>query len=123
MTQAKTEWEKVVDEQDKCGQLMAVWAILKNGDFVGRVTARTSRTRASTTVTFHMFGAKGVRGYRRMTGWGYDRTGTAIVDILQENEEVLKEVHGMEFPRLKEHVLFNWGLDMENSGYTVVRAI
>lgn len=124
MTQVRTDWEKVRAEQERCEDMMSAWAILKDGRIYGRITARNSHSGATTTVAVHIFGPeKVVNGYRRMTGWGYNRTLTAIVDILQENEEVLREEYGMEFPQLKEHVLFNWERDMENSGYMVVQAI
>ena len=127
---SKNKWTQVLDELDKCGKLMSVWAILKCGEFVGRVTARYSKSGGTTYVTFQMFGwastsgsAEKVYGYERMTGWGYNRSTTGIGEILDANRERLKEDYGIDLKGAYWEIANTWEKDFENAGYKVIRAI
>ena len=129
-TMSKNKWTQVLDELDKCGKLMSVWAILKCGEFVGRVTARYSKSGGTTYVTFQMFicasssgSVQGVYGYERMSGWGYNRTEGGIAEILNQNRESLKEECGIELTGYDWEIQGRWKKGVEAAGYKVVRVI
>ena len=126
---SKNKWTQVLDELDKCGKLMSVWAILKCGEFVGRVTARYSKSGGTTYVTFQMFGwvvqdgLPVLCGYERVSGWGFNRTATGITEILTQNRERLKEEYGIELKGQDCEIQGRWKKDVEAAGYKVVRVI
>lgn len=125
---AKSTWAQVTDELEICTKLLAVWIILKEGKVAGRVTARYSKTGATTYVTFQMFGwvsgnGENVYGHERMTGYGYNRTRCGIGDILSENREKLKECYGIELDAQGWNIQNTWEKDIEKAGYKVIQAI
>lgn len=125
---AKSTWTQVTDELETCAKLLAVWIILKEGKMAGRLTARYSKTGATTFVTFQMFGwvsgnGENVYGHARMTGYGYDRTRCGIGEILSENREKLKECYEIELDGQDWNIQNTWEKDIEKAGYNVVRAI
>lgn len=127
MSEKKSEQAKVMEEIEKCYQLIGVWIVMKGEIMCGRITARYSKSRASVIVALHLFGAaskgEALFGYQRMTGWGYDRTATGIAEILKENAERLKTDFGIELSLPEWNVLNSWEKDINNSGYKVIRVI
>lgn len=125
---AKDIWTQLVDEIETCEKLLAILIILKGGKVAGRVTARYSKTGATTFVTFQMFGwasenGEKVYGHKRMTGWGYNRTETGIGYILAENREKLKNDYGIELAPQDWDIQNTWQKDIEAAGYKVIQAI
>ena len=123
-------WTKVLDELDICTKLLAVWVILKGGKMVGRIVTRYSKTGSTTFVTLELFGwaaknanGTGIFGHERMSGWGYDRTGMGIAEILKENREKLKEDYGIELNGQDWEIQNRWEKDITAAGYDVIRAI
>lgn len=123
-------WKKVVNELDTCVKLLAVWVILKGGKMAGRIVARYSKTGATTFVTLQLFGwaakggnGTGIFGHEHMTGYGYNKTGTGIGEILYANREKLKEDYGIEFNGQDWEIQNTWQKDFENAGYDVIQAI
>ena len=123
-------WIKVLDELDICTKLLAVWVILKGGKMVGRIVTRYSKTGSTTFVTLELFGwaaknanGTGIFGHERMSGWGYDRTGMGIAEILKENREKLKEDYGIELNGQDWEIQNRWEKDITAAGYDVIRAI
>lgn len=126
----KYSFKRVLDELDICVRLLAVWVILKDGKMCGRVVTRYSKTGGTTFVTLQLFGwvekdgnGTGVFGHERMSGWGYDRTGMGIAEILNEHREKLKEDYGIELNGEYWEIANTWQKDFENAGYKVIRAI
>lgn len=122
--------QQVLDELDKCVNLIAVWVIMKGVEMVGRVTARYSQSGATTFVTFQMFvgatndgNGSAVLGYERVTGWGYNRTTAGIGKILSANRERLKREYGIELDGPDWNIANTWEKDLASSGYKVIRAI
>ena len=129
-TMSKNKWTQVLDELDKCGKLMSVWAILKCGEFVGRVTARYSKSGGTTYVTFQMFicasssgSVQGVYGHERMSGWGYNRTEMGIAEILTQNCGHLKGEYGIELTDTGGVLSDEWQKDFKAGGYDVIRVL
>ena len=123
-------WTKVLDELDICTKLLAVWVILKGGKMAGRIVTRYSKTGSTTFVTLQLFGwaaknanGTGIFGHERMSGWGYDRTGMGIAEILKENREKLKEDYGIELNGQDWEIQNRWEKDITAAGYDVIRAI
>ena len=123
-------WTKVLDELDICTKLLAVWVILKGGKMAGRIVTRYSKTGSTTFVTLQLFGwaaknanGTGIFGHERMSGWGYDRTGMGIAEILKENREKLKEDYGIELNGQDWGIQSRWEKDITAAGYDVIRAI
>ena len=123
-------WIKVLDELDICTKLLAVWVILKGGKMAGRIVTRYSKTGSTTFVTLELFGwaakkanGTGIFGHERMSGWGYDRTGMGIAEILKENREKLKEDYGIELNGQDWEIQNRWEKDITAAGYDVIRAI
>ena len=127
---SQDKWTQVRAEVDKCANVMAVWAILKDGEFAGRITARYSRNGGTTYVTFQMFSCassivsvQGVYGYERMSGWGFNRTEMGIAEILTQNRGHLKGEYGIELTGQDWEIQGRWEKDIEAAGYKVVRVI
>ncbi len=123
-------WTKILDELDICTKLLAVWVILKGGKMAGRIVARYSKSGVTTFVTFQMSGwatndgnGAGLSGHERMSGWGYNRTGMGIAEILKENREKLKEDYGIELNGQDWEIQNRWEKDLTAAGYDVIRAI
>lgn len=123
-------WTKILDELDTCAKLLAVWVILKGGKMAGRVVTRYSKTGGTTFVTLQFFGwaakdanGAGIFGHERMSGWGYDRTGMGIAEILKENREKLKGDYGIELNGQDWEIQNRWQKDITAAGYDVIRAI
>ena len=81
------------EEIVKCEEVMSVWAILKEGDVVGRITARYLRSGA-VNVTLRMFGSKDtykeVIDFSRRTCSYNDRIREAIGEVIRRQA---KELH------------------------------
>ena len=127
---AKDNWTQVLNELDVCVKLLALWVILKGGKMVGRVVARYSKSGGTTFVTFQLFGiaasndnGTGVYGHERMSGWGYDRTGMGIAEILVRNRERLKDEYGIEVKGQDWEIQSRWEKDITAGGYDVIRVI
>ncbi|MBQ6971766.1 MAG: hypothetical protein IJP86_05340 [Synergistaceae bacterium] len=126
MTQGKTERERLTEERDKCGQMMAVWAILKGGDVVGRITARYLRGGA-VNVMFVMYGTtrrdREIRGFARRTCGYSDRVKEAIREILMKLTDDLHVYYGTEEVSLAFDWINHWEDYFEYSGYKVARVL
>lgn len=119
--------QKIHSELEMCEKLLAVWVILKCEEVCGRIIARYSRSGGTTFVTFILyskasFGGNGepIFGYERMTGYGYNRTGAGIGEILDKNREKLKADYGIELSIQQAWEIQNtWRKDIEAAGYNV----
>lgn len=112
------------EEIEKCEEVMSVWAILKDGDVVGRITARYLRSGA-VNVTLRMFGSKEVIDYSRRTCSYNDRIREAIGEVIRRQAKELEEYYGLSDMSSD----WNWVLWQRyferygHSGYKVVQVI
>ena len=119
---------QVLDELNTLENMLAVWIIMKGSEFVGRILARYSKSGCTTFVTLQFFGEMEVNrtavyGHERLTGWGYNRTGTGIAQILTDNREKLKTSFGIELNGQTWQVMNDWRKDIEKAGYTLIQAV
>ncbi len=120
--------KKVTKEMDMISGFVAVWIILKGCEMAGRITVRYAKTGGTVFVTFHMFPnaekyTEPVYGMKRMTGWGYNKTGTGIAEIMIENRERLKQDYGIEMSDKVSDLLNHWERYLESGGFRVLRAV
>lgn len=127
---AKSVWVRVMDELETCVSIMAVWVILKGEKVAGRVIARYSKGGSTTFVIFQLFGwatldgnGDKVCGYKRMTGYGYDRTRAGIGEILSENRERLKSDYGIELDTQGWNIQNTWQESIKAAGFNIIQAI
>ena len=124
MKTQKSPLQAARDEFEKAANLLTVWLILKNGEIVGRITARSGRNNIlhlAFSLYAKEFGQNGIFGYRRMTGMGYPNIDEGVADILCQNAARLRKeyhvsLHSWSLPDC-------WRRDFENRGYSVLRAL
>ncbi len=131
----KKSWEKTYAEIEKTAKGVWVWLIFnENKNIVGRITARKTKNAVHIALVMYISYTKNVdnvnglitspiHGYRRMTGWGYDRINTGIAEILTENRDALHEQYGVNLNAVDWQVMGTWERDFTNSGYWVVQAL
>lgn len=124
MKTQKSQLQAVFDEFEKAADLLTVWLILKNGEIVGRITARSGKNNIlylAFSLYAKEFGQNGIFGYRRMTGMGYPKINEGVTDILRENKERLTREYSLPL-----YCWSNpdwWIQAFENHGYSVLRAL
>ena len=119
---------QVLDELNTLENMLAVWIIMKGSEFCGRILARYSKSGCTTFVTLQLFekskwNSTAIYGHERLTGWGYNRTGTGIAQILTDNREKLEANFGIELSGKTWEVMNDWRKDMEKAGYTLIQAV
>lgn len=122
----KSMWDKTLDELDKVAASLHVYLLMKDDRVAGRITARA--TKNAKHVAFVIYASNDYRhpvyGYRRMTGWGYDKVNTGITEILADNKEQLLEGYNVKFTSIADWDIMNtWQKDFEAAGFSVIQAL
>ena len=122
MKSQKSPSRAVFDEFDKIADLVSVWLIFKNGEVVGKITARSGKNDIL-HLAFALYANDNTRifGYRRMTGMGYPKIDEGVADILREHKILLSRhysifLHSSSLPDC-------WRRDFENFGYSILKAL
>ena len=122
MKSQKSPSRAVFDEFDKIADLVSVWLIFKNGEVVGKITARSGKNDIL-HLAFALYANDNTRifGYRRMTGMGYPKVNEGVADILREHKTLLNTKYSItlrpsSFPDF-------WRRDFEDCGYSLLRAL
>ena len=124
MKTQKSPLQAARDEFEKAANLLTVWLILKNGEIVGRITARSGRNNIlhlAFSLYAKEFGQNGIFGYRRMTGMGYPKIDEGVADILCQNAARLRKEYDISLHSWNLPVC--WLRDFEARGYSVLRAL
>ena len=124
MKTQKSPLQAARDEFEKAANLLTVWLILKNGEIVGRITARSGRNNIlhlAFSLYAKEFGQNGIFGYRRMTGMGYPKIDEGVADILCQNAARLRKEYDISLHSWNLPVC--WLRDFEARGYSVLKAL
>ncbi len=121
------QFYKTLHELQKVEDLLSVWVILKDGEIAGRITARSGK-QGVVHVALVFYGKtthneQPIYGYRRMTGFGYNKVNSGIADILVENKQKLSEAFDLTLDEQEWQVMNTWKRDLENCGFQVIQAI
>ncbi len=118
----KTTWDRTLDELDRVANSICVLLLLKDNKLAGRITARRTQN-ATVHVAFIIYSLAGydkpIYGYKRMTGFGYDKVNSGIAEILQDNKQLLLEAYGVKVSGDEN----TWRNDFTSAGFTVMQAI
>ena len=97
MSKDKNLIDKVCRELNKINSAVQVCLLMKGNIVAGRITVRRTEYVVHVALSIYASDAYGlpILGYKRMTGWGYDRMNTGIAEILSYKREILLEKYNV----------------------------
>lgn len=120
---SKSPIRAALDELEACARLLQVWLIMKDGNIVGKITARTGRNEVIHVALIMyplLWVGEGVHDYERMTGCGYPKVSCGIETLLCRNKEQLAKYYKVS---LSLQPMNTWRKDFEASGFSVIDAL
>lgn len=125
---AKIYSDKALNEFDALSDFLAVWVILKAGEFCGKITARYSKSKLTARIALLLFDKASndgshISGFERLTGYGFDKARAAIANILNANRERLNSAFGVLLSDSDWNIINTWERDFKTGGFDVVRVL
>ena len=125
--------ERPYKELAKASKLLTVFAIIKDGNLAGRITARRTKSGAVHVVLFmyptfanERSKRHALYGYKQMTGSGYDKISAGIAEVLAGNQRELLESYNVNIDSHKDKLWSigaAWMLCFADAGFAVIQVL
>ena len=114
---------KVCEQFERVGKMCSIFLLFLNGQQVGRIIARATKTVMHVAVDITAVGGCPIYGYARMTGGGYDRINSGIAEILAEHRDILSEAYGITISDEEWEIMNDWRSNFKNAGWEIIQAL